>query len=84
MVHIEYTSVACRAVMAAFWLKNVAHQAVTASFVFRIAQVKAPKHWDLSRVGCHCLDEGPDKQYEKHVKGHEQNVYRWVFYRKLD
>jgi len=61
MVHVEHTSVAGRAVMAALRLKYVAHEAIAATFVLRVSQVKAPEDWHLTWVSCHCLDEGPDE-----------------------
>ena len=61
MVHVEHTSVAGRAMMASLWLENVTHQAVSSSFVFRIAQMEAPKDWHLARIRRHGLYEGPNK-----------------------
>ena len=53
MVHVEDAPVARGAVMAALWLKDVAHEAVTASLVLRVTQVEAPEDGDLPRVSRH-------------------------------
>jgi hypothetical protein len=37
MIHVENTPVACRTVMAAFWLENIAHKAIPPSFVLWIS-----------------------------------------------
>jgi hypothetical protein len=54
--------------MAALWFENVAHEAITTPFVFRISEVKTPEDGNLPRISCHSLDERPHKQYEEHVK----------------
>ena len=60
MVHVEDAPVTGRAVMAAFRLENVAHEAVTAALLLWITQMKAPKNWNLARVSCHSLNERPE------------------------
>ena len=51
--------------MAALRLENVAHQAVSAPFVLRVAQVKSPENGHLAGVGGHGLDEAPDEHEEE-------------------
>ena len=60
MVHIENTSIAGGTVMAAFWLKDIAHQAVSTSLVFRISPLHTPVRLHLSRICCHRHYEGPN------------------------
>lgn len=57
MIHVEYTPITGRAVMASLGLEDVAHQAIAPSFVLVITQVEAPEDWDLPGVGYHCLKE---------------------------
>jgi len=57
--------------MAAFWLENVAHKAVTASFVLWITEMEAPEDGHLTRISCHTLNEGPHEQDEEHVEDRE-------------
>jgi hypothetical protein len=57
MVHIEYASIASRAMMASLWLENVAHQAISSPFVFVITKMEAPEDWDLTRISGHRLEE---------------------------
>ena len=58
--------------MAPFWFKNVAHETVATTLLFRIAQMEAPKHRNLARVRCHRLYKGPNQQYENYVEKDEQ------------
>jgi hypothetical protein len=64
--------------MAALRLKDIAHQAVTATFLLWVAQVETPEHWYLSGVRCHGLNETPKKHHEEKVEGnqHQHNRYR--------
>jgi len=71
MVHVQHTSVACRAVMASFRLKNIAHQAVSPSFILRVTQVEPPENRDLARVREHGLEEGPHQQHKYHVENNK-------------
>ena len=64
VIHVQYASIARRAVMASLWLENVAHKAVASSFVLRVSQVESPEDGDLPRVCGHGLDEGPDEHEE--------------------
>jgi len=57
MVHVKNAPVAGRAMMAALWLENIAHQAVTTSFVLRVTEMEAPKDWHLSGICRHRLHE---------------------------
>jgi hypothetical protein len=57
MVHVENAPVAGGAMMAALRLENIAHQAVTTSFVLRVTEMEAPKDWHLSRICSHRLHE---------------------------
>ena len=68
MVHVEDAPVTRRAVMAAFRLENVAHEAVSAAFVFRISQVEAPEDGHLAWIRSHSLDERPYKHEKKEVE----------------
>lgn len=65
VVHVQYTSVASGTVMSSLRLKYVTHKAVSASLILRVAKMEAPKHWHLSRISSHSLEEGPDKQYKE-------------------
>ena len=53
VIHVEDTPVAATAVMAPLWLENIAHEAITASFVLRVAQMEAPEDGHLPRVSGH-------------------------------
>lgn len=68
MVHIQHAPIAGRAVIAPLRLENIAHQAISTSFILWVAQVEAPKHWDLARVGGHWLEKGPYQQYEEDME----------------
>jgi len=57
--------------MATLWLENVAHEAVTASFVLWVTEMEAPEDRYLAWICCHALNEGPDKQDEEHVEDGE-------------
>ena len=72
MVHVEDASVAGRAVMASFWLENIAHEAISAALVLRVAQVESPEDGHLAGVCGHGLDEGPDQHEEKDVEHAEE------------
>lgn len=72
MVHVEDAAVARRAVMAPFWLKDVAHEAVASALVLRVTQVEAPEDWNLSRVRRHRLNEGPNQHKEEEVEHAEE------------
>lgn len=61
VIHVQNTPIANRAMMASLWFENVAHETVTTTFLFWVAQVEAPKHWNLTWVSGHCLHERPDK-----------------------
>ena len=78
VIHVEYTSVAARAVMASLRFEYVAHQTVAAALVLRITQVEAPEDWNLPRVRRHGLDEGPNEHYEEYVEETEQNYYSGI------
>ena len=67
--------------MAPFGLKNVAHEAISASLVFGVAPLEAPEDGHLARVGGHGLDEGPDHHEEDQVEGGEQHEHRLVVFR---
>ena len=73
VVHVEYTTVARRTVMASLGLKDIAHQTVASAFVFRITQMKTPKYRYLPRISSHSLDEGPDKHDEENMEHSEQS-----------
>jgi len=68
VIHVKYTTIAYRAVMASLRFKNVTHKTVTTTFLFGVAQVEAPKHWNLTWVSGHGLHEWPNKQNEDHVE----------------
>ena len=57
VVHVQYATVACRAVMASLRLEDIAHKAVASALVFRVTQMEAPEDGNLTRVSCHCLDK---------------------------
>ena len=59
MIHVKYTSVASRTVMASFRLEHIAHEAVTTTLVLIVSQVEAPENRDLSRIRRHRLKERP-------------------------
>ena len=80
MVHVEHASVAGGAVMASFWLEDVAHKTISAPLILRVSQVEAPEDRDLSRIGCHGLDEGPYHHEENKMEAAEQDEHcRVVF-----
>ena len=84
MVHVEDAAIAARAVMATLRLEYVAHQAVSAPFVLRVAQVKSPENGHLAGVGGHGLDEAPDEHEEEHVEDGEQNDYSPIICRQSE
>ena len=61
MVHVENAAIARGTMMATLGFEDVAHQAVTASFVLRVTKMEAPEDWNLTRIGCHTLNEWPDQ-----------------------
>ena len=60
--------------MAALRLKDVAHEAVTASLVLRVAQMETPENGHLARICRHALYERPHEHEEKNVE-HGQEGY---------
>jgi len=72
VVHIEHTSVAARAVMASLWLKDVAHQAISATLVLRVTQMEAPEDWNLPRICSHGLYERPNHHDEDEMEHTQQ------------
>ena len=68
MVHVENTTIAGGAMMAALWLENIAHETVTASLVLWVTEMEAPEYWYLSWVSCHALNEGPDQHKEENME----------------
>ena len=77
MIHVKYTSIANRTMMASFRFENVTHKAITTTFLFRITKMEAPKNWNLSRIGCHCLYEGPNKHNENQIENHKHYHYQY-------
>jgi hypothetical protein len=57
MIHVQHTSIACRAVVTAFGLENIAHQAISAALILWVAKVEAPEHGDLPWISSHRLEE---------------------------
>jgi len=57
MVHIKYASIACRAMMASFWLEYMANQALPFLFMVRIVKEVPPIEWYSPRVSSNCADE---------------------------
>jgi hypothetical protein len=47
--------------MASLRFENVAHQAVSPSFILRVSQIEAPEYRDLTWVSEHGLEEGPNQ-----------------------
>lgn len=78
MVHIEHASIAGRTMVTSFRFENIAHEAVSTSFIFGITQMEAPKHWDLTRIGGHCLEEGPKKHDEEEMEESQHDHHRNV------
>lgn len=60
MVHVKHTSLAGRAMMSSFRLKQVAHEAIPLSFGFVISKMKPPKSRNLSGVSEHCCQKAPN------------------------
>jgi hypothetical protein len=57
MVHIEHTSITSRAMMAPLRFKNIAHEAISSSFILVVAQMESPEDRNLSWVGGHGLEK---------------------------
>ena len=53
MVHVEYAPIAAGAMMTTFRLKYVAHEAVSAALILRVAQVEAPEDGYLAGIRSH-------------------------------
>lgn len=80
VVHVEYAPAAGGAVVTPLWLEDVAHQTVATSLVFCVAQVEAPKHWHLPRVGSHDLEERPHQHAEQQMEEHQYHSRIHVSY----
>ena len=64
--------------MAAFGLKNVAHEAISPSLVFRVAPLEPPEDRHLARIGCHRLDERPYHHEKDQMEDGEQKEHGLV------
>ena len=67
MIHIQDTTITCRAMMAALRFKNVAHETISSPFILIITQMEAPEDRYLPWIGCHWLEEWPDKHEKEDV-----------------
>ena len=67
MIHVEYASVARRAMMASLRLEHIAHKTVTTSFVLVVAKMEAPEYGHLPRISRHCLKERPQEHHKYYV-----------------
>ena len=68
--------------MATLRFKDVAHQAVTSTLVFRVTQMESPKDWDLSRIGSHRLYETPYQHYEEDMEHSQEKNNSPIIYQK--
>ena len=59
--------------MTSFRFKNVAHETVSATLILWISKMETPEDGNLTWIGRHRLDEGPDEHEEKHVEDREQD-----------
>ena len=53
MVHVQHTSIAGGAVMAAFRLEYVAHETVSTTLILRVTQMESPEDRHLTWIGRH-------------------------------
>ena len=68
MVHVQHTAIARGAVVAAFWLENIAHKTVSTTFVLRISKMEAPEDRHLAGISRHSLNERPNHHEEKEME----------------
>jgi len=68
MVHVQHTAIARGAVVAAFWLENIAHKTVSTTFVLRISKMEAPEDRHLAGISRHSLNERPSHHEEKEME----------------
>ena len=74
MIHVQYTPVTGRAVVASIRLEHMTHQAIPPPFVFRVAHEKPSIRRHLARIGEDCLEEGSQEHEEESVENMEQET----------
>ena len=59
VIHVKHATIAGGTVMASFRFEYIAHQAISPSFVFVVAEMEAPEYWYLPWIRSHRLKKRP-------------------------
>lgn len=66
--------------MTSLRFEYITHEAVTASFIFIISKMEAPKYWNLPWISRHRLKEWPQQHYKYHIVDNEEGEDTIIIY----